>query len=102
MSFKPGFIAPPWPHTPGDSVNAESLIQRIEKEAHHGCGLHYEIYQYRALCKLRDLLTNLSAGDAEIFQQVAARRGFHLNESAMHETRKAYHETMDEIRREQE
>ncbi|SYT49017.1 putative dopa decarboxylase protein remnant [Klebsiella pneumoniae] len=102
MSFKPGFIPPPWPHTPGDSVSAESLIQRIEKEANHGCGLYYEIYQYRAMRELQQTLANLSANDADTFMKVAASRGFHLNESAIRETRKAYHETMEEIRREQE
>ncbi|MCV6862044.1 hypothetical protein MZC50_09055 [Yersinia pestis subsp. pestis] len=102
MRFKPGFIAPPWPHITGDSVSAESLIQRIEKEAHHGCGLHYEIYQYHVLCELRSLLTSLSAGDAETFTQAAAKRGFHLDDKALKESRQCYHETLAEIRQNQE
>lgn len=102
MSFKPGFIASPWAHERGDSVSAENLIQRIEKEAHHGCGLHYEIYQYRVLSELRNLLANLSAGDAETFQQAAAKRGFHLDDKALEESRQCYHETLAEIRQNQE
>lgn len=102
MGKKPGFIAPPWPHLSGDSVSAESLIQRIEKEAHHGCGLYYEIYQYRVLCELRSLLASLSAGDAETFQQAAAKRGFHLDDKTLQESRQCYHETLAEIRQNQE
>ncbi|EJM3421874.1 hypothetical protein NOF85_004595 [Salmonella enterica] len=102
MGKKPGFITPPWPHLRGDSVSAASIIERIEKEAGRTCGQHYEIYQYRAMRELQQTLNNFSADDADIFMRVAASRGFHLNERVMHETRKAYHETMDEIRREQE
>lgn len=45
MSFKRGFIAPPWPHTRGDSVSAISLIHRTSKNAGQSCGQYYEIYQ---------------------------------------------------------
>lgn len=102
MPLKIGFIAPPWPHVRGDSVSAASLITRIEKEAHRGCGLYYEIYNYRALSELMAVLTNLSAGDAETFIRVAANRGFHLNGSAMGESCKVYLETIEEIRRKQQ
>ncbi|MIE72710.1 hypothetical protein EL06_25820 [Salmonella enterica subsp. diarizonae] len=99
--MKPGFIAPPWPHTRGDSVSAESLILRTEKEAHYGCGLHYEIFQYRALCKLKNLLADLSPRDAEIFRQAATRLDFHLDENTLTESRRAYDKTIKEIREEQ-
>ncbi|EKN5804486.1 hypothetical protein PXU57_005247 [Salmonella enterica subsp. enterica] len=99
--MKPGFIAPPWPHTRGDSVSAESLILQMEKEAHYGCGLHYEIFQYRALCKLKNLLADLSTRDAEIFRQAASRLGFHLDENTLAESRRAYNKTIKEIREEQ-
>lgn len=102
MGKKPGFIAPPWPHLRGDSVSAASIIERIEKEAGRTCGQYYEIYQYHAMRELQQTLANLSANDTDTFIKVAASRGFHLNESAIRETRKAYHETMEEIRREQE
>lgn len=99
--MKTGFIAPPWPHVRGDSVSAVCLIQRIEKEANRSCGLYYEIYNYRALSELNGVLANLSAGDAATFITVAASRGFHLNESTLRDSSKAYQETMDEIRRDQ-
>lgn len=101
MSFKSGFITPPWPHTPGDSVSAESVIQRIEKNAHRGCGLHYEIYEYRALSELNDVLASLSPGDAEIFRNAAAQRGFHLNEKELQESYQAYCDTLNEIRKDE-
>lgn len=99
--FKPGFITPPWPHVRGDSVSAASLISRIEKEAHRGCGLYYEIYEYRTLCELRRVLTSLSVCDAETFMTVAADHGFSLADNAFQVSRMMYLETMDEIRREQ-
>ncbi|EOX8956954.1 hypothetical protein ACPW5J_004336 [Enterobacter hormaechei] len=102
MPFKRGFIAPPWPHARGDSVRAECLIQRIEKEASRGCGLYYEIYQYRVLEELSGVLANLDAGDAATFQEVTASHGFSLDESALQGAFQAYHETLSEIRREQE
>lgn len=102
MATKAGFIAPPWPHVRGDSVSAASLISRIGKEAHRGCGLHYEIYEYRTLCELRRVLNTLSACDAETFRTVAADHGFSLADDAFQASRMMYLETMDEIRREQE
>ena len=102
MPFKNGFIAPPWSHVRGDSVRAECLIQRIEKEANRGCGLYYEIYEYRALEELNGMLANLSASDAATFQKVAASRGFSLDDSALKGAYLAYHKTLSEIRREQE
>jgi hypothetical protein len=100
--FKPGFITPPCPHVRGDSVSAASLITRIEKEAHRGCGLYYEIYNYRALSELMAVLTNLSAGDAETFIRVAANRGFSLDSSTRVEVDREYQKILTEIRREQE
>lgn len=102
MPFKKGFIAPPWPHIRGDSVRAECLIQRIEKEANRGCGLYYEIYHYRALSKLYGVLVNLSAGDAATFRTVAASRGFSLDSGALYEAGREYQESLADIRREQE
>ncbi|EGZ4525057.1 hypothetical protein VZ17_004756 [Salmonella enterica subsp. enterica serovar Abaetetuba] len=101
MSFKTGFITPPWPHTRGDSVSALSLINRVEKNAASGSGLYYEIYHYRALEELYGILANLCAADAATFQKIAASRGFSLNESNLQDAFQAYHEIISEIKREQ-
>lgn len=100
MPFKNGFIAPPWPHVRGDSVRAECLIQRIEKEANRGCGLHYEIYHYRLIGELRALLEGLNSNDRQTLTAEAARQGFQLDDTSAHESSLAYHNTLQEIREE--
>ncbi|EQA6227934.1 hypothetical protein ACX5CW_004620 [Enterobacter ludwigii] len=97
---KPGFIAPPWPHTRGDSVNALSLINRAEKHAARSSGLYYEIYHYRAQGELQNILTELSDDDAEIFQEIAAKRGFRLDVRALDDAHQAYLVTLLEVRKE--
>lgn len=101
MSLKPGFIVPPWPHVRGDSVSAISLVRRIEREAHHGCGLHDVIYHTRTLAALQALLPALSPGDADTLCQCAAGRGFHLDNIIFNESRQAYHALMAKLREEQ-
>lgn len=100
--MKPGFISPPWAHTRGDSVSALSLINRAEKNAACGCGLHYEIYHYRVLDELQNVLTKLSADDAAIFLEIAASQGFRLDASALDEAWQAFNTTLVEVRKEQE
>ena len=48
---KPGFIQHPWTHQRGDSMRAACVIEHIENESMHGCGLYYEIYHYRVICR---------------------------------------------------
>ncbi|WP_158782797.1 hypothetical protein [Pantoea sp. BAV 3049] len=98
MTFKKGFIAPPWPHTKGDSISADSLIERAEKKAIQSCGLYYEIYEYRTLCALKTLLDKLSSEDAITFLCAAHQRGFEVTESAISESRQFYDEKIDEIK----
>lgn len=102
MSFKPGFMAPPWPHTPGDSVSAKSLIARIEKEANRTCGCYYEIYHYRVIRELTTLLDAISAEDATTLRQAASDDGFDLDESALQHAHRAYTATLSEIRENEE
>ncbi|EKT1335104.1 hypothetical protein ABWR82_004260 [Salmonella enterica subsp. enterica] len=102
MIFKSGFITPPWPHTRGDSVSVKSIIQRIQKEVNHGCGLYYEIYEHRLLSRLRNIHDTLNANDAATFQDVAASCGCSLTESSLQNASQAYTKIMDEIRKDQE
>lgn len=101
MAFKPGFIAPPWPHVRGDSVSAVSLIRRIEEEAARGCGLRYELYMYRALERLAVLLAGLNTADADTVREAFALRGFHLDDDALRHSERAYQNTLNQIRQEQ-
>ncbi|EEE2004516.1 hypothetical protein CI266_004950 [Salmonella enterica subsp. enterica serovar Kotte] len=101
MTIHLGFITPPWPHERGDSVSVRSLIQRAEKEAHHGCGLHFEIYQYRVLDQLKSQLAVIDAADVATFIEVAASCGYHLDDSTIQGARQAYEKKLEEIRKDQ-
>ena len=59
----PGFIQHPWTRQRGDSMRAACVIEHIENEAMHGCGLYYEIYHYRVVCRLLQLMQTLNATD---------------------------------------
>lgn len=102
MSFKHGFIASPWSHERGDSISAESAVKHIEKNAHQGCGLYYEIYHQRVISQLLDVIAGLGTFDAEILKQAASRRGFNLDSQSVEESRQCYHDTLAEIRQNQE
>jgi hypothetical protein len=99
---KPGFITPPWPHTHGDSVSVESLIDRFAHDAHRSCGLYYEIYYWRLLNALHSLHDRLSPADAVTLQQVAQERGYDMSDHALEECRESYDQILAEIRKEQE
>ncbi|MGM8766054.1 hypothetical protein ACS6L6_21575 [Enterobacter asburiae] len=101
MAFKPGFIAPPWPHVRGDSVSAVSLIRHIEEEAHRGCGLYYELYYARALDRIAALIDGLAGDDATTVRETAARLGFDTSEQARRESDRAEREIINQIRQEQ-
>lgn len=101
QKFKTGFITPPWPHTRGDSVKALSIVIRILDEANTGCGLHYEIYHYRALRALIRVLDDLNDSDAKVFSSAADRMGFPLVTGELDESLQAYISIMNEIRSEQ-
>lgn len=95
---KPGFIQHPWSHQRGDSLRAASVIQRIEKDAMRGCGLYYEIYHYRVITQLFQLLNKLNTTDQQLLITEAARRGFKLDKTSIEESRHSYQDTLAEIR----
>lgn len=95
---KPGFIQHPWTNQRGDSLCADSVIQRIENDAMPGCGLYYEIYHYRVLCQILQLLENMNAADRIIFTHAADRHGFSLDEASIQDSRQSYLETLADIR----
>lgn len=95
---KPGFIQHPWTHQRGDSMSAACVIEHIENEAMHGCGLYYEIYYYRVICRLLQLLQTLNATDRITLTEEANRRGFTLDEISIKESRQCYSDIIREIR----
>ncbi|HHO6778014.1 TPA: hypothetical protein ACRVPF_003466, partial [Escherichia coli] len=40
-----GFIRNIHSRNPFDVIRADVVISKLEKQAHWGCGLHYEIYE---------------------------------------------------------
>ncbi|MGC0848835.1 hypothetical protein [Pantoea agglomerans] len=98
---KPGFIQHPWTHQRGDSISAACIIEHIENEAMHGCGLYYEIYHYRVICRLLQLLQTLNATDRITLTEEANRRGFTLDKTSIKESRQCYSDIIREIRKSQ-
>ncbi|MCW2474455.1 hypothetical protein [Candidatus Symbiopectobacterium sp. NZEC151] len=95
---KPGFIQHPWSPLRGDFLRADCVIRDIEHEEVRGCGLYYEIYHYRVLCRLLGLYDTLNEDDKLTFTQEAARRGFNLDENSVKESRQHYQDTLAAIR----
>ncbi|EKN5090170.1 hypothetical protein H4F35_04815 [Pectobacterium versatile] len=97
----PGFIQHPWTHQRGDSMSAACVIEHIENEAMHGCGLYYEIYHHRVICRLLQLLQTLNGTDRITLTEEANRRGFTLDETSIKESRQCYSNIIREIRESQ-
>lgn len=97
MQLKPGFIRHPWSTERGDSMRADAVIQALSRTAHRGCGLHYEIYEYRLISELCALLDRLDSTDRKILADEAARQGFRLDDASVQESGLAYHHTLQEI-----
>ena len=97
MAYQPGFIRHPWSTQRGDSMKADAVIRAVSRAAHHGCGLHYEIYAYRFVSELCALLDGLDSTDRKTLADEAARQGFRLDDVSAQESRLAYHNTLQEI-----
>lgn len=61
-----------------DVIRADVVLERLEKQAHKGCGLHYEIYQSRLLQDAMDYLDQLPLKHRATFIDSAACRGLEL------------------------
>ncbi|KUS35811.1 hypothetical protein [Escherichia coli] len=95
MNSKSGLIIPPWSHTPGELISAESIIQDIENEMY--CKDEV-IYRYRVLRKIEKLHHNFTdSDDVEIFLSAASRRGFYLSAETLSASSMAFHNRMNEI-----
>lgn len=97
MQLKPGFIRHPWSTERGDSMRADAVIQALSRTAHRGCGLHYEIYEYRLIRELCALLDRLDSTDRKTLADEAAQQGFRLDDASVQDSGQAYHNTLQEI-----
>lgn len=95
-----GFVRNLQSSNPFDVVRADSLIQRMEKQANAGCGLHYEIYDSRLLGMALDYLCKLPLKDRPVFMGAASRRGIILTLAEEEKAKEACDELMAMIRAE--
>ncbi|WNJ82253.1 hypothetical protein RJE46_24575 (plasmid) [Cedecea neteri] len=95
-----GFVRNLHSSNPFDVVRADSLIQRMEKQANAGCGLHYEIYESRLLGLALDYLCNLPLKDRPVFMGAASLRGIILTLAEEEKAKEACDELMAMIQAE--
>ncbi|EPB0467188.1 hypothetical protein ACQ9XA_004160 [Escherichia coli] len=81
-----GFIRNIHSRNPFDVIRADVVISRLEKQAHWGCGLHYEIYEANLFDMAMNHLSRLPLKDRPVFIGAATRKGLFLT---MEETRLA-------------
>ncbi|HDS8282325.1 TPA: hypothetical protein QHV31_005225 [Klebsiella variicola] len=95
MVFKPGFITPPWPHSPGELISIESIIHDIEKESHHDIEI---IYRHRVLRRLDEFHRKLTSNDDIVtFLNIAGEHGFYLSAESLSFASLKFYNLMDQI-----
>lgn len=92
-----GFVRNIYSSNPFDVVRADVVLLRLEKHAHRGCGLHYEIYNARWLASALDYLAQLPLKDRPVFMGAAAKRGYMLTYTEEQHAQEDYDNLMSEI-----
>lgn len=92
-----GFVRNIHSSNPFDVVRADVVLLRLEKQAHRGCGLHYEIYNARLLASALDYLAQLPLKDRPVFMGAAAKRGYMLTYTEEQHAQEDYDNLMSEI-----
>ncbi|NQD63727.1 hypothetical protein HP459_20340 [Enterobacter sp. CM29] len=100
MQVRKGYIRNPWSKE-HDGMHVSTVIQKIEIEAHRGCGMHYEIYQKRCNEALLEVITRLNDEDRNLLLIEASYRGHHIDEISLKESDIAYHGLMSGLIKEQ-
>ena len=93
-----GFITNIKSRNPFDVIRADVVLERLEKHAHQGCGLYYEIYEARLLGMAIAHLEMLPSKDRQTFIASAEKRGLTLNEEELERAEDARADVMREIR----
>lgn len=73
------------------------IYRRISHEADKGCGLHYEIYNYRFLDGLLNYIEYLNEKDADILIKYANSKGTDLDKEAYRKAILAKNTRMEDI-----
>lgn len=92
-----GFVRNIHSSHPFDVIRADVVLICLEKQAHRGCGLHYEIYMARVLESALDYLTQLPLKDRPVFMGAAANRGYMLTLTEEQHAQEAYDVLMSEL-----
>ncbi|EAC0029794.1 dpoa decarboxylase [Shigella sonnei] len=84
-----------------DRISVAKVYDTLSKEAHRGCGLHYEIYESCFIGLLRDHLSKLNEVDANKLRRYAESKGTKTDDAFYSEALEAERECRSEIYREQ-
>ena len=84
-----------------DRISVALVYDTLSKEAHRGCGLHYEIYESCFIGLLRDHLSELNEADANKLMRYAESKGTKIDDVSYSEALEAERECRAEIYREQ-
>lgn len=84
-----------------DRISVDMVYDTLSKEAHRGCGLHYEIYESCFIGLLRDHLSELNEADANRLRRYAESKGTKIGDASYSEALEAERECRAEIYREQ-
>ncbi|WP_300002402.1 hypothetical protein [uncultured Cedecea sp.] len=80
-----------------DVIRADVVLERMEKQANRGCGLHYEIYESRLLSMAMIYLEALPLKDRPVFMGAASKRGYMLTLAAEEQAHREESELMNEL-----
>ena len=84
-----------------DRISVALVYDTLSKEAHSGCGLHYEIYESCFIGLLRDHLSELNEADSNKLMRYAESKGTKIDDVSYSEALEAERECRAEIYREQ-
>ncbi|MBD8234744.1 dpoa decarboxylase (plasmid) [Pantoea agglomerans] len=84
-----------------DRISAAVVYDLIEKEAHRGCGLHYEIYKSRLIGGLLEHIAYLNEKDATTLREYAEQKETRIDDDAYRDALEAERQCWAEIYRDQ-
>lgn len=84
-----------------DRISAAVIYDLIEKEAHRGSGLHYEIYESRLIGGLLEHIAYLNEKDATTLKEYAEQQGTRIDDDAYRDALEAERQCWAEIQRDQ-
>ncbi|OIX95197.1 hypothetical protein BFS14_15145 [Serratia fonticola] len=93
-----GFVRNLSSRHPFDVIRADVVLERMEKQASTGCGLHDEIYEAHLFDSALNYLATLQLKDRPVFMGAAATRGYVLTLANNQRAQSASDELLAELR----